>query len=1307
MSVLKFTFKTGVYILVTLLLLFALCLQGVRTVLFFADKYHNHIESFLSERLSADVSLGHINANWYGLRPTIELHDLEVVSRIDASTVSASHALVVFDLSDTFLQLTPVFKHVSFSDLSLSVYQNQNGAWSDSGFFRSNTNSVGSWRYRSPADLFNTVKFAELKNTQIKLRFFDGRVLDTVFPYSDIINDGNNHYLNISASVDDDKDVFSIRVEGIGQPSEPDKFHAKALVELKQFPAGRMAQLLVDQNLTIDELNNTMLDAQLWFDFDTTRHFSLSGDFAFSGNVQALEQANALQLEKLTDFYQIPLSATITADYEFNKHFDITFQDILFDSQVSLDPVKLSFFENTLKLATNKIALQPLTNWMTTRLADSSVKRAVAELAPRGELHHIQLQSETDDFSKLVMQTHAKGVSIDSYQEVPQFERITGFVKTSLTNGVLILDSKDVVVTSQPFFNESFKAQTVSGEITWQLSPATNNISIQGKGLSAQAVFGNANAYFDLDLPWRPNTGASHLLLQLGLQKSSAEYSSLFLPTTLPKDFTDWLDTAVKQADINSAGVLYRGSLGDEGDRAIQVHLDIANGQMVYQPDWPALNNISGSIVFDDNQAVAQLTQASTYDDVMQGTISWNTQLQNRLNIQASVAASAQTALLFVKNTPLKQQAEVITLWEVGGDLDFDLDLLFGLDPSSEFASQIVEMKLSNNRLYLPDQNIEFTQANGTIFYSSENGFSSSDLNGLLFDERTLIDLKTQTNGDLLLSGTGGVSVFTLAKWLEQPLISALGKGSLNYTFDFLVPEMPDDTFEPVISTQTLSIYSDLNDVKIELPEPFGKSFETPRDFLLKAGFTDNQSNFEIQLGDHLYSMINFLDEETFKATLAVSDQGIFSVPDSFIAEHQNKAEGLFIYGDFLEVNVEPWLPFFDTLDAVNDEAAETFPVYYTLQTQSLQFDELALENVSVSGFNVSDVWENTIGSDTVAGNIFFRETDVIPLTINLDYLLLPKAEEPVASIVQSKLPTEIVEETIDPLADIAFEDIYSADVTIDYLEYDGRPLGNWSFVVESNPGVILVKDIQAIIADLSLTGVAQSEGASLRWSRDGVEEQTTFYGRINGGSLEYVFERWNLPPAVTNEKLYGSINLQWAGSPMAATVASLNGDINFLLENGIFTQTGSGTTGFLRVLSFLNFDTWVKRLRLDFSGVLDEGMAFDNVSGRLNFDRGIIQLTEPVEVNSSSITLSLSGLVDYPNDSIDGNLGVVLPVGGNLNFAAALAAGLPAALGVYLVRKIFADEISQASTVNYIVSGSLNKPEIKFNAGDTPEEIN
>ena len=1307
MSAIKFTVKSTLYLLVLLLFVVALAVQGMRTGLYYADRYHVHIERFLSERLSADVNFDAINAQWRGLRPRIELTNLTVVSRIDSSVLRASQGLVVLDLSDTFLHLSPVFKTISFADLSLTLSQNAQGAWAAPGFLPSTDSEIGRWQYRSPSDLFSTVKFAELNNTQLTLQFFDGRIIETVFPYTSIHNEDNKHYLNISASIDGDDNVFAIQIEGEGHPSHPDEFTANAFVSLNDFPAERLSRLLLDQSLPVDQLSSATLDASLWFDFNTTREFSMSGNFEFSGSqeVDTNQTDGLIAVKQLSDIYQVPLRANIQADYQFNQPFTLRFENIEADNRLALAPISVVIEKERTQLATDTINVKQLTGWFTERFSASKAQDVVSRLAPRGELQYVHIEGDIKNPTSFVLQAYANDLAINSYLQIPQFEQVTGFIETSLERGTIALNANRFSMASQPFFENTFVTQAVEGNVHWTLSPKDNAINIQGENLQVKADFGQVSGFFNLDLPWTPKTKDSHLMLQLGLQKSDAQFAPLLLPAVLPARLRDWLDTSVKQADINNAGILYRGGFKRNSDRALQVYLDVGEGQIAYQPDWPLLNNVAADVIYDDRQLFVDIKRASTYDDTATGSVIWNAKGQNQLHIQANVETGAQSALGFVENSPLKRQVgDTFSRWDVSGDLDVNIDLLIDLNNAGEFISQEAEITLADNRLFLSDQNLEINQANGQVLYSLEKGFTSSDLNGDLFGEKAFVDFVTQENGDLLLTGGGTIGIQSLSEWLQQPLLSAVSDGKTSYTFDFLIPTQGIDSAQ-----QRLSIYSDLNNIAFNLPVPFGKAANESKDLIVEAVFENDVSNYQIQLDNHLHADLNFTGEDDFTAIIDATDRSVINIERPELPDEQANSADLLVYGQFAALDVEGWLPFFETLDAnVSESANESFSVLYDIRATDLQFMGANLKNVSVLGYNTSDVWENTVASDTFAGNVFFRETDAVPLTINLDYLLLSKQEDKEATDTLDGIE-DVEKEKIDPLANVDFNSIPSAAVTIKYLEYDDKALGEWSFDIDAQSDAIAVDNIHASIADLSLAGIDPESGARLRWLKtvDG-QKETQFYGKLSGGNLKTVFEQWGLPPSIDNQQLHGAISVQWPGSPAAVDVTTIIGDIDFLLEEGVFLQNGGNATGFLRVLNFLNFDTWVKRIQLDFSGLNANGVAFDNVSGSLQFNEGLVRFTEPVEVNGSSLSLVLSGLMNLPAETIDGKLSVVLPVGGNINFAAALAAGLPAAVGVYLVRRIFKDAIEQASTVNYIVSGDLNKPSIVFDAGESnPNEEN
>jgi len=85
-------------------------------------------------------------------------------------------------------------------------------------------------------------------------------------------------------------------------------------------------------------------------------------------------------------------------------------------------------------------------------------------------------------------------------------------------------------------------------------------------------------------------------------------------------------------------------------------------------------------------------------------------------------------------------------------------------------------------------------------------------------------------------------------------------------------------------------------------------------------------------------------------------------------------------------------------------------------------------------------------------------------------------------------------------------------------------------------------------------------------------------------------------------------------------------------------------------------------------------------------------------EQNSApSSNLRFAGTFDLQNEQLDSKLVATLPVGGNLTFLAAVAAGLPAAAGIWAVSKIFKKQVNKVASVSYHIHGSWADPQMEF----------
>jgi uncharacterized protein YhdP len=174
--------------------------------------------------------------------------------------------------------------------------------------------------------------------------------------------------------------------------------------------------------------------------------------------------------------------------------------------------------------------------------------------------------------------------------------------------------------------------------------------------------------------------------------------------------------------------------------------------------------------------------------------------------------------------------------------------------------------------------------------------------------------------------------------------------------------------------------------------------------------------------------------------------------------------------------------------------------------------------------------------------------------------------------------------------------------------------------------------------------------------------------------------------------------DFSWAGSPAAFSIGAVRGGVDVQLNDGAFIQnTGVGSSGVLRLLGLFNFNTWARRLQLDFSDFYKKGVAYDELSTRFVFDEGNIYFEQPLVVKAPSSEFTMAGAIDYHNERIDTVLVTTLPVGGNLTFATALVAGLPAAVGVFVFNKVFKSQVDKASSLTYGIKGNWSEPEVKL----------
>jgi uncharacterized protein YhdP len=134
-----------------------------------------------------------------------------------------------------------------------------------------------------------------------------------------------------------------------------------------------------------------------------------------------------------------------------------------------------------------------------------------------------------------------------------------------------------------------------------------------------------------------------------------------------------------------------------------------------------------------------------------------------------------------------------------------------------------------------------------------------------------------------------------------------------------------------------------------------------------------------------------------------------------------------------------------------------------------------------------------------------------------------------------------------------------------------------------------------------------------------------------------------------------------------------------------------------------------VQRLKLDFSDLTSGGVRYDKVFGEVNFSEGMMDIVDTVEIEGPSSEFAISGGANLISSEVDLSLVAVLPLTGNISLITAATANLPAALGVFVVSKLFKKQFDKLSSVVYHITGPWDEPDIRFNklfdVGELPSE--
>ncbi|WP_150301340.1 YhdP family protein [Pseudomonas profundi] len=933
------------------------------------------------------------------------------------------------------------------------------------------------------------------------------------------------------------------------------------------------------------------------------------------------------------------------------------------------------------QLALDRLPLAPLAAGLYGSIPEDRFADILAALDPQGELLNVGLRGSSTSLAldELNIEARLDNISTEPWRAVPGFTGISGTLAGSRALGEVRLDSYNWRMSLPQLFPEAWQYDRLTGSLGWEWSDETG-MQLKAPSLAVSGEEGEATARLNLHLP-RPG-GTPSMDLRVALRDSQADFYRRYLPSrvaaTSPQ-LHEWLLWTELSGNVPLAIFSYRGVLAkdaDPEDRVMELYGSLDQGSLFFQPGWPALENVSGTVHLRNTAVTVHQGQARL----------WNTDLNELqlaidrespdapllLSVNGEVTGPLQDALRLMQDTPLSEITnDPLAGWTGNGTLVGTGSLVIPLQQGSQPDIRL-SAQAQAEQLFIPQLDAPLHEVSGNFAYDHSKGLTADNVR-LQFLGEPVTGTIGVIDREQLIRMKGSHPVQALKSW------SMLGKAPLQ-----LATGRVDWDAQVAIRSgnQSVQVASDLQGVALDLPPPFAKESEQALPTEVTLRLSDQGQRWSFRSGGDLRGSI-VRSGDSLRGDVRYRS-GSPAVPSE---------DGLSIRANVAALKWAEWQQWINDFRAGTESAAQPpavsdspLALIREINLNAARFEGLGLEldDLQIYGKNAPTGWDFDVQQADVAGRIRLPAGANEPLQIDLQRLRF--ADDQNVAEESEALVEPLVAE--DPLDGVLPSSLPAVNLSVAQLFWGDDLVGPVSFRMRPTAQGLRVDD-----ANIALRGGLQLRG-NLDW-RD-TDRRTRFEGSLSADNIGNVLRAWDYAPTLTSSEFAATTELEWPGSPAYFALKRSTGQLQLRARDGVL-QSGESSADALKVFGLLNFNALTRRLRLDFSDLFGKGTAYDTLDGDLLFTDGVMHNRTPLVMDGPSVKLQLDGRIDLPQNEIDMGMLVTLPVTNNLPLAAIIAGAPYIGGALFIADKILGDRIARFASVKYKISGDWQKPNVEF----------
>ena len=796
---------------------------------------------------------------------------------------------------------------------------------------------------------------------------------------------------------------------------------------------------------------------------------------------------------------------------------------------------------------------------------------------------------------------------------------------------------------------------------------------------------------FPISINGKISTGTdNHAVLGLEINKVALSALPEYLPNTANEPLKKWINAGLLAGTGNDIKLTIDGPLNkfpfpdDEGGKA-RLTANVINGKINYQNNWPILDAINGSLnlagselKIDINNAKIKSAEVKNVKAIIPDVL----EDDPNLIVAGKVTARGEMLAGFIDESPLNERRSLDIIDEINlqGPTTIKLDLNIPLYPD-DLTIVNGTLNFGGNSINSEELNMQIKDLKGDINFTRDS-VTAENIVGQYFDrpiQLVIPSVKEDESEYILLSGK--MDQYFIKQQITHYVpnimnevspyldyINGTGSWQASYSLD------PDN------ENEILLITSDLQGIGLQFPKPLNKQANValPLSLEIPLSSKSDENNLRLQLENLVTANIKYTNAPENELTaLSV----VFGNPKT-LTDVNNK---ITMVGDIDEFELSNWL---DVVTAANEIIGESeFDPHSIFNNR---YSDVNISKVHFEGYQYQDVkaivnqtqgnWNINVNADDISGTIF------IPYSSDAINFKLSKL------VLKEKQSTEKADENLDPLT------FPVMNAKIDQFTYHENLLGELNLIMSRVPEGLSIEQLSLNSEKVSINGQGQ-------WLGNEKQSSTDLTFKINADTINDLITNFGFESSsIEQGKFSATLNSSWNASPFDFTLNNINGDLTLDIQKGTILDIDPKAG---RLFGLLSIQTLPRRLSLDFSDLVNEGLQFDNIKGHFSVTDGQA-FTNDLSMSGPSVQIAVSGRTGLVDKDYDQIVTVTPSISSTLPVAGAVFGPLGVGVGaaIYFAGEIFESipaEIDKLLQVKYSITGSWDDPKVeKLNSTKT-----